>query len=157
MGTHPTPTPEEAANALGEVTQRREQAATTSAHPTWTLWVIGAAAIAFGLASDLRPDLGTELLYLFATAAILLTFLPRWKRSGAALGYQRSPAPRITGRGRALRAGVMLTLMVLFAGGAMALRSFEVPYPTTIASLVVVVSMPVWHWLLNRAAHAPKG
>ncbi|MFD3686412.1 hypothetical protein ACFWTE_16485 [Nocardiopsis sp. NPDC058631] len=155
MGTQPTP--EEAASALNEVAERREQAASTNAHPVWTLWVIGAGAIGFGLASDLWPERSTELLYLFATGALLLVFLPRWKRPGSAMGYQSDPRPvGISARGRALRALVMLALMAVFAAGAVALRSWDVPYPTTIASFVVVVTMPLWHRLLNRAARDPK-
>lgn len=155
MGTQPTP--EEAANSLNQVAEHREQAASPTSHPTWTLWVIGAAVIGYGLASDLRPDLGTSLLYVLVAGALLLTFLPRWKRAGSAMGYRHSPGlGPISARARLLRAGVMLALMVLFAVGAVALRSWDLPYPTTIASLVVVATMPLWHRLLNRAALGPK-
>jgi len=155
MGTQPTP--EEAANALNEVAERREQAARPGTHPLWTLVVISVGAVGFGLASDLWPERGTELVYVFATAALLLVFLPRWKRPGSAMGYQSDPRlVGISARGRALRALVMLALMAVFAAGAVALRSWDLPYPTTIASFVVVVTMPLWHWLLNRAARGPK-
>ncbi|GAA1780182.1 hypothetical protein [Streptomonospora arabica] len=157
MGSQPSP--EEAAEALQEVAEHRQQAAVPDAHPKWTLWVVGALAIGVGVASDLRPDLGTSLLYVLAAAALLLTYLPRSKRLGSAMGYRRSPDPRPVGmpaRARALRLVVFLALIALVAVASVLLRTWDVPYPATIGSAAVVATMPLWHRLLRRAAHGPR-
>ncbi|MFC3999313.1 hypothetical protein ACFOVU_25610 [Nocardiopsis sediminis] len=146
--------PEEAAGALHEVTERRQQASGSDAHPKWTLWAIGALAIGVCVASDLRSDLGTPLLYVLAAAVLLLTFLPRWKRAGSALGYRRTP--KISARARVVRPLVMLALGALFAVVLIPLRIWEVPYPATIGSVVVVATIPLWGRLLDRAARGPK-
>ncbi|GLU47577.1 hypothetical protein [Nocardiopsis ansamitocini] len=157
MQSHPTP--EEAAKALNEVNERREQAAAPDAHPAWTLWALGAVAIGYGVVSDLRPDLSTPLLFVLVAAALALAALPRWKRSGSAMGYQRSPSSHpvgMSGRARMMRTGVMLVLMALAAAAGLIMRSFDVPYPTTIGITVVVLTIPLWRGLLNRAARDPK-
>lgn len=157
MGSQPTP--EEAANALQDISDRREQATAPDAHPTWTIWAFALAVLAIGVTSDLLPELRTPLLYALVAAALLFTFLPRWKRSGSALGYQRSPVARAAGtpaRARVLRMLTMLGLIIVVAVGATVMRNFDVPYPMTIGSAVIVATMPLWRRLLDSASRAPK-
>ncbi|GLU47481.1 hypothetical protein [Nocardiopsis ansamitocini] len=135
MASHPTPN------------GHHEQA--PDAHPAWTLWVLGAVAIGYGVVSDLRPDLSTPLLFVLVAAALALAALPRWKRS-------TGDRPKMSGRARVMRGGVMLVLMALAAAAGVAMRTFDVPYPTTIGITVVVLTIPLWRGLLNRAARTAE-
>lgn len=152
------PTPEEATNALHEVAERRQQATNLDSHPKWMLWGIAALVIVVGVASDLRPELSTPLSYLLLAAA-LLAYLPRWKRFGSAMGYQRSPAPRPVGmpaRTAALNRGVLLMMMIVVVAASAMMRTWDVPYPTTLGSVVIVATMPLWQRLFNRPPRETK-
>lgn len=153
------PTPEEAADALREVTERRQQAAGLDSHPKWALWVIAALAIVVGVSSDLRPDLSTPLTYLLAAGGLLLGYLPRWRRFGSAMGYRHSLDPRPVGmpaRTKALNLGVLLGMMVLVVTASAMLRAWDMPYPTTIMSVLIVVAVMLRYRLLNRPSREPK-
>lgn len=153
------PTPEEAADALREVTERRKQAANLDSHPKWVFWAIGALIIIVGVSSDLRPELSTPLTYLLAACGLLLAYLPRWKRFGSAMGYRHSLDPRPVGmptRTKALNLVVLLALMLLTFVASTMFRIWDVPYPTTIFSILIVVAVTLRYWLLNRPSHEPK-
>lgn len=154
MGSHPSP--EEAAKALREVAEHRQQASSPDAYPKWALLAIGVLILGVGVGSDLRPDLSEQLRYLLLAGALLLTFLPRWKRAGSAMGYQRHPrTAEMSARARVLRGLMLLALIVLVAVASVLLRRWDVPYPATIGSVAILVTMPLWYWLLNRVGREP--
>lgn len=140
------PTPQEASDALREISARKQQAAGRNSQPKWVLWATAALVLALGLTSDLSPQLRTPVSYLVLAFVLVVTILSRWKRLGSAIGYQRSPSvrPAMSPRTRLLNILVLLVMIVLVLGASALLRDSEVPYPGTIASVLIVVTMPLW-------------
>lgn len=140
------PTPQEASDALREISARKQQVAGRNSQPKWVLWATAALVLALGLTSDLSPQLRTPVSYLVVAFVLVVTFLSRWKRLGSAIGYQRSPSvrPAMSLRTRLLNILVLLVMIVLVLGASALLRGSEVPYPGTIASVLIVVMMPLW-------------
>lgn len=142
------PTPQEASDALREISARKQQAVGRNSQPKWVLWATAALVLALGLTSDLSPQLRTPVSYLVLAFVLVVTILSRWKRLGSAIGYQRSPSvrPAMSLRTRLLNILVLLVMivLVLVLGASALLRDSEVPYPGTIASVLIVVTMPLW-------------
>ena len=140
------PTPQEASDALREISARKQQAVGRNSQPKWVLWATAALVLALGLTSDLSPQLRTPVSYLVLAFVLVVTILSRWKRLGSAIGYQRSPSvrPAMSVRTRLLNILVLLVMIVLVLGASALLRDSEVPYPGTIASVLIVVTMPLW-------------
>lgn len=140
------PTPQEASDALREISARKQQAVGRNSQPKWVLWATAALVLALGLTSDLSPQLRTPVSYLVLAFVLVVTILSRWKRLGSAIGYQRSPSvrPAMSLRTRLLNILVLLVMIVLVLGASALLRDSEVPYPGTIASVLIVVTMPLW-------------
>ena len=140
------PTPQEASDALREISARKQQAVGRNSQPKWVLWATAALVLALGLTSDLSPQLRTPVSYLVLAFVLVVTILSRWKRLGSAIGYQRSPSvrPAMSLRTRLLNILVLLVMIVFVLGASALLRDSEVPYPGTIASVLIVVTMPLW-------------
>ncbi len=147
------PTPQEASDALREISERKQQATGRAPQPKWVLWATAALVLALGLVSDLSPQLQTPMSYLILAFVLLVSYLPRWKRFGSAVGYQRSPGIRrgaMSRRTRLLNVLVLLVMIVLVLVVSTLLRDSEVPYPGTIVSLLLVAAMPLWQRLFGR-------
>ena len=140
------PTPQEASDALREISARKQQVTGRNSQPKWVLWATAALVLALRLTSDLSPQLRTPVSYLVLAFVLVVTILSRWKRLGSAIGYQRSPSvrPAMSLRTRLLNILVLLVMIVLVLGASALLRDSEVPYPGTIAGVLIVATMPLW-------------
>ncbi len=149
------PTPQQAARALRELTDRRHQAVRTRT-PRWVWWFACMLLPAEGLAEDLFPrvDWLTNLFVLVLLLALALSV--RYRPVGAALGYRASV------RGRP-PAGVS----VVSVGGIVAIAAVEFAlhqlterihshWSHTITGVVVgpllALGMP---WLIDQAYRHP--
>jgi hypothetical protein len=156
--TPDTPSPEQAAHELSEISDRQQQAAAKAARlPEWLWWSVAAATILSGLAADLWPSLGGVPGLVVVGLAVLLVLGIRSKRIATAMGFRAAPdrqsVPRKAVGRRYLLAIACLALALLMVVGATAVH---VPFMHTIASAVmaavlVLVLRPVVRSLLNTA------
>lgn len=129
-----------------EVTENQPTAASGKPKPNWLLRAFAVVVVGVGVGTDLRPDLVRPLTYVLVAAVVILVVLPRWKGLGAARGG-RSITTRSVGVGMLnLVLGRLVTfgLLIGYLVARVLLGAWEVPMPATIASALIVVTMPLW-------------
>lgn len=153
------PTPEEAAAALREANDQH-RAARRNAQPAWTIAAVGVLVIALGVASDLNSAWQPAVNLLLMVVALGALLASRSKRFGALLGYRRSPSanPVLAPKGaRAKHAAAMVAAMVVTLVLASGLRMAQVPFPSTIGSVLIVGLMLVWVRVESRGRERRHG
>ncbi|GAB2649572.1 hypothetical protein GCM10027271_04050 [Saccharopolyspora gloriosae] len=136
-----------------EIAERRPSAASGRPKPNWLLRVFAVVVLGVGAGTDLRPDLSTQLTYVLIASVVILVVLPRWKGFAAARGGGRSITTRSVGVGMLnLVLGRLVTfgLLIGYLVARVLLGAWEVPMPATIASALIVVTMPLWRRVAIR-------
>ncbi len=87
------PTPEEAARALQDIEQRRDQVLREGSGPRWMWYLLGAAFVVRGLVADLA-GMSAASVVSWAIVAVLavLVVMQHTRRGAARLGYRAMPA-----------------------------------------------------------------
>lgn len=154
--SHEVPSPEQAADALGEISGWQQRAAVkASKRPEWLWWTAAGGIVLSGLAADLWPSLGPVPGLVVAALALCLVASMRSRRIATTMGYQAAPDLRSMPR-----KAVSVTRVLVVAALALALimtvalTAFHVPFRNTIgcvviAALVVAVVRPMSRSLLD--------
>ncbi|WP_243790311.1 hypothetical protein [Saccharopolyspora gloriosae] len=111
------------------------------------LWVFAATVLGVGVGTDLRPDWGRQLGYVLIACVVILVVLPRWKGFATARGGGRSITTRSVGVGAlnlVLGRLVTFALLIGYVVAKVVLQAWEVPMPATVASALMIVTMPLW-------------
>ena len=141
---NPTPTPDEAQQALREVEQQQARSVAAATQPRWVWIVAGLIVAAWGVLADRVPDFtriwGNTLVILMLLVVVLGN--SRW--GGSLLG--RTMRPR-TGRDTASMLWFGLVI-VLFVGGLLLARSLHTPHLPAwgglAGGLLLAVAGPWW-------------
>ncbi len=131
------PTPEEAARALRDVEQRRDQVLREGSGPRWMWYLLGAAFVVRGLVADFAGGGASQVATWVIIGVLLVLVLLQHTRWGASLlGYRAMPA-----RGQfpvwylvvvSLAAGAAVIVISLVLGLAVAV--FGLPYRETVVN-----------------------
>jgi hypothetical protein len=150
------PTPEEAARALREIGQRRQQVYRGSASPRWMWIVAGVLVVVYCTVSDLFPSSALWLSWSFTALVLVMAVAGRTRPGSSLLGRRVRPAGAGPFKLRLLR--VLVGLAVGVACG-LTVRLLHVPhgkiiYGALAGAYVVLLGPQVQAWLLDRAARS---
>ncbi len=130
-----------------EAAEYQSAAANGNRKRNWLLWVFAATVLGVGVGTDLRPDWGRQLGYVLIACVVILVVLPRWKGFATARGGGRSITTRSVGVGAlnlVLGRLVTFALLIGYVVAKVVLQAWEVPMPATVASALMIVTMPLW-------------
>ncbi len=157
-----TPTPEQATQALRELSQRQQQV--RHAPPPHVVSVLaGSALIVSGVVRDQWPGQGSVTSVILLGALLALLFVSRTRKGGAALGYRVTPDLSthrlglmvLNRRGCVVLIGMLAVVML---GTPLLTYYYETLWPNTSIgvglAVILIVTMP-WVYRSSRA-QAPK-
>ncbi|MCM4083074.1 hypothetical protein [Paractinoplanes hotanensis] len=141
--TTPTPTPEQAQQALDDVGRRQTQTAEAATHSRWAWIASGALLVVWGVLVDQQPqfmrDWGTTIVLMLLALSLLAN-----TRFGGSL-LRRPVRPRVPRDARSMVwNGVVIVLMAV---GAWLLVRLEVPHATVwagVAGGLLVAGVGPW-------------
>ena len=140
--------PDEAADSLAEVRRRQRQLIDAVLIPGWYWWVVAAAMIAIGLATDTRRLVVLAIVIPIAVAVIAA--LTGGMIFGA-YGHARVRSRELLGaRGALSIVGFVWLVVGLTLGSGFALRAADSSAPATIATVIGAAALVIGGPVLGR-------
>lgn len=140
--------PDEAADSLAEVRRRQRQLIDAVLIPGWYWWVVAAAMIAIGLATDTRRLVVLAIVIPIAVAVIAAL------TGGMIFGAYRHARVRsrelLGARGALSIVGFVWLVVGLTLGSGFALRAADSSAPATIATVIGAAALVIGGPVLGR-------